>query len=80
MNPRLSRDLGSRHRAAIGLTEECDAVAVVVSEETGAISLALDGQIERNLDADRLRARLETLVLYRRPAEDRRRAATSYEL
>jgi diadenylate cyclase len=67
VNPRLSRDLGSRHRAAIGLTEECDAVAIVVSEETGQISLALDGQIERNLDADRLRARLESLLLYGRP-------------
>jgi diadenylate cyclase len=80
VNPRLSRDMGSRHRAAIGLTEECDALAIVVSEETGAISLALDGRIERALDADRLRARLETLVLYRRPAAMRRKAATTYEL
>jgi uncharacterized protein (TIGR00159 family) len=80
VNPRLSRDLGSRHRAAIGLTEECDAVAIVVSEETGAVSLALDGRIERDLDADRLRARLEALVLYRRPAGARRKAATTYEL
>ena len=80
VNPRLSRDLGSRHRAAIGLTEECDAVAIVVSEETGAVSLALDGRIERDLDADQLRARLEALVLYRRPAGARRKAATTYEL
>ncbi len=78
VNPRLSRDLGSRHRAAIGLTEECDAVAIVVSEETGQISLALDGQIERNLDADRLRARLESLLWYGRPRKpSRRHPATS---
>ena len=66
VNPRVSRELGTRHRAAIGLTEECDAVAVVVSEETGAISLALDGRIERQLTADQLRARLRSLVLMRR--------------
>ena len=52
VNPKLSKELGSRHRAAIGLTEENDAVAVVVSEETGAISLVADGEIERGLDAD----------------------------
>lgn len=79
VNPRLSRDLGSRHRAAIGLTEECDAVAVVVSEETGQISLALDGQIERNLDADRLRARLESLLLAGRLSATGRGATTALE-
>ncbi len=63
VNPRLAKELGSRHRAAIGLTEENDAVAVVVSEETGSISLVVDGQIERGLDADRLRARLRELIL-----------------
>src|SRR5574339_592330 len=52
VNPRVSRDLGTRHRAAIGLCEESDAVAVVVSEETGAISLAIDGRIERALSGD----------------------------
>jgi diadenylate cyclase len=63
VNPKLSKELGSRHRAAIGLTEENDSVAVVVSEETGSISLVVDGQIERGLDADVLRARLRTLIL-----------------
>jgi diadenylate cyclase len=58
VNPRLSKGLGTRHRAAIGVTEETDAVALVVSEETGSISFATDGQIERFLDADGLRQRL----------------------
>jgi diadenylate cyclase len=66
VNPRVSRELGTRHRAAIGLTEECDAVAIVVSEETGAISLALDGAIDRALTPDELRSRLRSLVLLRR--------------
>jgi diadenylate cyclase len=63
VNPKLSKELGSRHRAAIGLTEENDSVAVVVSEETGRIALVVDGQIERWLDPDALRARLRALVL-----------------
>jgi diadenylate cyclase len=66
VNPRVSRELGTRHRAAIGLTEENDAVAVVVSEETGQISLALDGRIERNLTPDALRQRMRSLVTLRR--------------
>src|SRR6202023_4107030 len=68
VNPKLSKELGSRHRAALGLTEENDSVAIVVSEETGSISLVADGQIERGLDADSLRARLRSLVLQRRPS------------
>ena len=59
VNPRLSRELGSRHRAAIGVTEENDAVAIVVSEETGSISLVEDGDLEYDIDAERLRARLQ---------------------
>jgi len=58
MNPLLSTQLGTRHRAAIGITEETDAIAVVVSEETGAISLAIGGQIERELTGEQLRQRL----------------------
>src|SRR6266498_4396128 len=56
LNPRLSRDLGTRHRAAIGVTEDTDAVAVVVSEETGLISIVQRGEIKRGLDATKLRA------------------------
>ena len=66
VNPRLSKELGSRHRAAIGLTEENDSIAIVISEETGGISIAADGHIERGLTADGLRARLRTLILQRR--------------
>src|ERR1044072_4273690 len=63
LNPRLSRDLGTRHRAAIGVTEDTDAVAVVVSEETGLISLVQRGEIRRGLDATKLRrAIFEALV------------------
>lgn len=58
MNPLLSTQLGTRHRAGIGITEETDAIAVIVSEETGAISLAIGGQIERDLTVDKLRERL----------------------
>jgi diadenylate cyclase len=55
LNPRLSKDLGTRHRAAIGVTEDTDAVAVVVSEETGLISFVQAGDIKRGIDATKLR-------------------------
>jgi diadenylate cyclase len=58
VNPRLSKELGTRHRAAIGVTEETDSVAIVVSEETGTISMAVGGKIHRGLDAESLRAGL----------------------
>jgi len=56
LNPRLSKDLGTRHRAAIGITEDSDAVVIVVSEETGLISFVQGGEIRRGLDATKLRA------------------------
>jgi diadenylate cyclase len=77
VNPRVSRELGTRHRAAIGLTEEGDAVAVIVSEETGDISLAIDGRIERRLSSDDLRNRLRTLVTMRK--SKRQIGARSYD-
>lgn len=60
MNPLLSTQLGTRHRAGIGITEETDAIAVICSEETGAISVAVGGRIERDLSVDQLRERLGT--------------------
>jgi len=62
INPELPRDLGTRHRAAVGITEESDAIAIVVSEETGMISLVVGGEITRNLDAATLRQRLSELL------------------
>ena len=61
-NPRYRRVLGMRHQAAVGITEETDAVVVVVSEETGAISLAHGGRLLRKLDARALRENLIDLV------------------
>ncbi len=57
-NPRLAASIGLRHRAALGITEQTDAVAVVVSEETRAVSLAWGGRFARNLDSEALRQRL----------------------
>ena len=54
-NPELSTELGTRHRAALGITEETDALAVVVSEETGQISVARDGELIRDLEGKDLR-------------------------
>ena len=73
-NPRLNRELGSRHRAAIGVTEENDAVAIVVSEESGRISIVEDGDLEYDIDAERLRSRLKSVVTLRR-ARDKQREA-----
>lgn len=67
-NISASSQLGTRHRAAIGVTEESDALAVVVSEETGQMSVAHSGRLIRNLDQDRLRRVLRTLMRIDRPA------------
>jgi len=62
MNPVLSTQLGTRHRAGIGITEETDAIAVIVSEETGSISVAVAGNIERDITVEYLRERLSELL------------------
>jgi diadenylate cyclase len=66
----LDRSLGLRHRAALGLTEESDAVCIVVSEETGQVSICHGGSIERNLKPDSLRAALTRLLFYEPDKED----------
>lgn len=65
----VSPDLGTRHRAAIGLSEECDAVVVVVSEETGNISIALGGRLKRDYNRNTLYDRLVELII---PGENER--------
>jgi diadenylate cyclase len=60
--PQFSRELGTRHRAGIGITEESDAAAVIVSEQTGQVSLAVGGTLQRDLDERSLRRALEELA------------------
>lgn len=63
LNDSIIKDLGTRHRAGIGMSENSDAVVVIVSEETGTISVALDGKLKRGYDRDTLAAELESLLI-----------------
>ncbi|HZL67347.1 MAG TPA: diadenylate cyclase CdaA [Candidatus Limnocylindrales bacterium] len=80
MNPVLSTQFGTRHRAAIGITEETDAVSVVVSEETGSISVAVGGQIERDITVEYLRERLSEVLRRYVPAATLPTTITDREL
>src|SRR5215510_6707100 len=79
VKPRLSKELGTRHRAAIGVTEETDAVAIIVSEESGAISFAHDGEMERYLDPETLRQRVRDVFERKNAAPAHRAIAEPIE-
>ncbi len=68
-NPNLSRELGTRHRAALGISEASDAMVVVVSEETGKISIAINGTLTRNLDKNSLKHALMKVFAPQEPQE-----------
>ena len=67
----LSKELGTRHRAGVGISEVTDSMTVIVSEETGKISIAYAGKLERGLDAEGLKKRL--LDIQNKPAEEKKR-------
>lgn len=62
-NTGLSKELGTRHRAGVGISEVTDSVTIIVSEETGKVSIAFEGELERNLNADGLRERLRDILI-----------------
>jgi diadenylate cyclase len=80
MNPEISNQMGTRHRAAIGITEETDAISVVVSEETGFISIAVGGVIERDITVEYLRERLSEVLRRYVPHATLPTAATEREI
>jgi len=76
----LAKTLGTRHRAAMGLTEETDAVAIVVSEETGTISVSFRGRLSQDLDTERLRRFLSKILLKSGPKNAWQRMMKQFDL
>jgi len=70
-NRQLSKDLGTRHRAGVGISEVTDSLTIIVSEETGHVSVAYEGQLYRNLEAEGLRQKL--LLIQDKPDEEKKR-------
>lgn len=77
-NKNLSKELGTRHRAGIGMSEQSDAVVIIISEETGAISVAIDGMLKRHLDAESLNAILRKELVADEDDESKRVTAFRY--
>jgi len=77
-NKNLSKELGTRHRAGIGMSEQSDAVVIIISEETGAISVAIDGMLKRHLDEGSLNTILRKELIAEEPDESKRVNAFRY--
>jgi diadenylate cyclase len=67
----LSKELGTRHRAGVGISEVTDSLTIIVSEETGHVSVAYEGQLYRNLDSEDLKGKL--LMIQNKPIEEKKR-------
>lgn len=74
-NLSISKELGTRHRAAVGISEETDSFTIIVSEETGAVSVAYEGKLSRNIEAKILRLRLEQILNKQKDAEEEAKQA-----
>ena len=72
-NPGLSKELGTRHRAGVGISEATDSLTVIVSEETGGISVAHEGELERNLSLDGLKEKMREIMNMNSEEDTKRR-------